>query len=143
MKLMKFVPAIAATLVLAACSTENSSAPTKKEGMMQEDMAKSAAPTFEVVPYFCDVKGKKNTVVTATYAFLNGKVDTATVSIDNVVVGHEMKLDTAYQDGTKFVEGKKVWSLDHGFTQETAEKTVPVMFTSDNKILAKNCRMAR
>lgn len=145
MNLVKFVPTMAAALVLVACSTENSMSSTKQEAPMKETstMMKSAQPTFETAAYFCDVKGKRNKVVSATYAFVNGKIDTATVTVDGVVVGHEMKLDPSYQDGTQFVEGKKVWSLESGFTQATASKTVPIMFTSDNRILAKNCEVAK
>lgn len=180
MKLVKFVPAIAATLVLAACSTaENmvssttnavsnaasattnavsnaASATTNAVSnvatatkdavagtMKSASNALSSKPTFETAAYFCDVQGKKNQVVSATYAFVNGKIDTATITINRKVVGQEMKLDPSYKDGTQFVEGKKVWALESGFTQATASKTMPIMFTDNNQILAKNCEIAK
>ncbi|QLB20158.1 hypothetical protein A6B43_00695 [Vespertiliibacter pulmonis] len=101
----------------------------------------SSQPTFETAAYYCDVEGKKNQVVSVTYAFVDGKVDSATVSIHKKVVGQEMKFDSAYKDGTRFVEGNKVWSLDYGFSAATVGKTVPVMFTDNNKILAKSCQV--
>ena len=169
MKLVKFVPAIAATLVLAACSTaenvvssttnavsnaasattnavSNAATATKDAvvGTMKgASNALSSKPTFETAAYFCDVQGKKNQVVSATYAFVNGKIDTATITINRKVVGQEMKLDPSYKDGTQFVEGKKVWALEGGFTQATASKTMPIMFTDNNQILAKNCEFAK
>lgn len=169
MKLVKFVPAIAATLVLAACSTaenmvssttnavsnaasattnavSNAATATKDAvagTMKSASNALSSKPTFETAAYFCDVQGKKNQVVSATYAFVNGKIDTATITINRKVVGQEMKLDPSYKDGTQFVEGKKVWALEGGFTQATASKTMPIMFTDNNQILAKNCEIAK
>lgn len=59
------------------------------------------------------------------------------------VVGPEMKFDPTYKDGTRFVSGNKVWNLDYGFSAATVGKTVPVMFTDNNKILAKNCKIAK
>ena len=169
MKLVKFVPAIAATLVLAACSTagnvvssttnavsnaastttnavSNAATATKDTvagTMKSASNALSSKPTFETAAYLCDVKGKRNQVVSATYAFVNGKIETATITINRKVVGEAMKLDPSYADGTKFVEGKKVWSLESGFTQATASKTMPIMFTDNNQILARNCEFAK
>ncbi|MWR47789.1 hypothetical protein, partial [Escherichia coli] len=77
------------------------------------------------------------------YTFSNGEPSTATVTINKKVVGKDLKVDTAYKDGVKFVSGTKVWSLDTGFNSKTAETTVPVMFTSNNQILAKNCAVAK
>ncbi|MGC7590540.1 hypothetical protein ACPWUF_08660 [Bisgaard Taxon 46] len=141
---MKFTKLFAGLVVvgtLAACS-QNVASDIASAGKKAADMV-SAQPTFETAAYFCDVQGKKNQVVSATYAFVNGKVDSATVTINRQVVGQEMKLDSAYQDGVRFVEGKKVWSLDYGFAANTVNSTVPVMFTDNNKILAKNCMIAK
>lgn len=171
MKLVKFAPAIAATLVLAACSTANQVATATTDAVKAtgnavagaatattdavkgaatatKDAVKgamtSAQPEFETAGYFCQVQGKKK-VVSATYTFVNGKPEMATIKLDGKVVGHEMKFDPKYQDGTRFVEGKKVWSLgtDNNFTKASVANTVPVMFTSNNKILAKHCEIAK
>lgn len=105
-------------------------------------------PTFETAAYFCDAYGYKNQVVSVAYAFVDGKPYTATVTINSKakgkqVVGSEMKFDAAYKDGARFVSGNKMWNLDYGFSAATVGKTVPVMFTDNNQILAKNCKIAR
>lgn len=148
MKLVKMIPAVAATLIIAACSNADANstnvAKTASDAMKNVSAAvKSSMPTFETAAYFCDVSGKKKQVVSATYAFVDGKIDTATITINRKVVGQEMKLDPSYQDGTKFVEGNKVWSLESGFTQATASKVIPIMFTDNNRILARNCEIAK
>ncbi|MGC6406451.1 hypothetical protein ACNO7K_08445 [Bisgaard Taxon 45] len=136
---MKFTQLFASLMVagaLTACAQSGTD--------MNKTMAmKSSEPTFETAAYFCDVKGKKNQVVSATYAFVNGKADSATVTINRKVVGQEMKLDSSYQDGVRFVESNKVWSLDNGFAASTVSTTAAVMFTDNNKILAKNCTNAK
>lgn len=107
-----------------------------------------AKPEFKTAAYFCDAYGYKNQVVSATYAFVQGKPYSATVTINSKakgkqVVGAEMKLDASYKDGVRFVEGKKFWNLDSNFSAATVAKSVPVMFTDNNKILAKNCKIAK
>ncbi|MDO5055462.1 hypothetical protein ACFSAV_07880 [Pasteurella oralis] len=141
MKLTKLFASLMVVGALTACSQNMSSDMKMAEKKAME--MKASEPAFETAAYFCDVRGKKNQVVSVTYAFVGGKADSATVSINRKVVGHEMKLDSSYQDGVRFVEGKKVWSLDYGFAAETVGTTVPVMFTDNNKILAKNCRIAK
>lgn len=157
MKLVKFAPAIAATLVLAACSTADKvatattdavkatgnavvGAATATKDAMKGAMT-SAQPHFETAGYFCEVKGKRK-VVSATYAFVNGQADSVTLTVDGAVVG-DMKYDANYQDGTRFVNGNRVWSLDYGFAQNTVSKTVPVQYRSNNNIVAKNCEIAK
>lgn len=108
----------------------------------------TSKPVFETAAYFCDVEGQKNQVVSVAYAFVDGKPYTATVTINTKakgkqVVGSEMKFDSAFKDGARFVDGNKFWNLDYGFSAATVGKTVPVMFTDNNKILAKNCKHAR
>lgn len=146
MKLVKFAPAIAAALVLAACSTADkvatatTDAATATKDAMKGAMT-SAQPHFETAGYFCEVKGKRK-VVSATYAFINGQADSVTLTVDGAVVG-DMKYDASYQDGTRFVNGNRVWSLDYGFAQNTVSKTVPVQYRSNNNIVAKNCEIAK
>ncbi|MXN89558.1 hypothetical protein K7G92_000210 [Pasteurella canis] len=141
MKLTKLLVGLMVVGGLTACSQNMGSDMKMAEKKAME--MKVSEPTFETAAYFCDVKGKRNQVVSVTYAFVDGKADSATVSINRKVVGDEMKLDSAYKDGTRFVEGNKVWSLDEGFTAKTVNTTVPVMFTDNNKILARNCDIAK
>ncbi|MDO4697396.1 MAG: Holliday junction resolvase [Pasteurellaceae bacterium] len=168
MKLVKFAPAIAATLVLAACTTPNKIATATTDAMKATgnavagaatattDAVKGAAtatkdavkgakvsvkPELQTAAYLCDVKGKRK-VVSATYAFLNGKADLVTLSIDGKVVG-DLKFDEKYEDGSRFVAGNRVWSLDSGFAPNTVSKTVPVQYRSNNNIVAKNCEIAK
>ncbi|MGY4677357.1 hypothetical protein ACWIT3_06430 [Pasteurella sp. P03HT] len=141
MKLAKLFTGLMVVGALTACS-QNMVSETKMAEKKAMEM-KMMEPKFETAAYFCDVKGKRNQVVSVTYAFVGGKADSATVSINRKVVGHEMKLDGTYQDGVRFVEGNKVWLLDDGFAANTVNMTVPVMFTDNDKILARNCRIAK
>lgn len=173
MKLIKLLPTLGAIAVLAACSTASDIASStvsavgsagsavvdgaKAAGGAVVDGAKAAGNVVadgatatkdlltgsKTVSYTCDVSGKTNQPVVAVYTFSNGEPSTATVTINKKVVGKDLKVDTAYKDGVKFVSGTKVWSLDTGFNSKTAETTVPVMFTSNNQILAKNCAVAK
>lgn len=173
MKLIKLLPTLGAIAVLAACSTASDIASStvnavgnagsavvdgaKAAGGAVVDGAKSAGNVVadgatatkdlltgsKTVSYTCDASGKTNQPVVAVYTFSNGEPSTATVTINKKVVGKDLKVDTAYKDGVKFVSGTKVWSLDTGFNSKTAETTVPVMFTSNNQILAKNCAVAK
>ncbi len=173
MKLIKLLPTLGAIAVLAACSTASDIASStvsavgsagsavvdgaKAAGGAVVDGAKAAGNVVadgatatkdlltgsKTVSYTCDASGKTNQPVVAVYTFSNGEPSTATVTINKKVVGKDLKVDTAYKDGVKFVSGTKVWSLDTGFNSKTAETTVPVMFTSNNQILAKNCAVAK
>ncbi|MDH3001819.1 hypothetical protein [Pasteurella multocida] len=136
MKLTQLFASLMVAGALTACAQNGTD-------MKKAMEIKSSEPTFETVAYFCDVKGKKNQVVSATYTFVNSKADSATVTINRQVVGHEMKLDSTYQDGVRFVEGNKVWLLDNGFVANTVGTTAAVMFTDNNKILARNCTNAK
>lgn len=141
MNLTKILSSLVVVGALTACAQN---VPSEANFMPKKavEMAKSEK-TLVPVGYICDVKGKKNKVVSATYEVRGNEVVAVTVMVDGVVVGHEMKLNPSYKDGIQFVEGKKVWSLDEGFSRATINKTDPVMFTSNNKILAKNCHVAQ
>ncbi|ACL32569.1 hypothetical protein [Glaesserella parasuis] len=162
MKLVKLLPTFAAAAVLAACSTVSDVASSTANavgnagsavvdgasavGTAVSDgatAAKDMVTGSKTIAYICSVNGKTNQPVLAVYTFNNGEPSTATVTINKKVVGKNLKVDTTYQDGVKFVSGKKVWSLDMGFNAKTAETTVPVMFTANNQILAKNCTVAK
>lgn len=104
--------------------------------------AKEAITGAKTIVYTCSVSGKTQ-AVSAVYTFKNDEPATATVTINKKVVGKDLKVDTTYTDGVKFVSGNNVWSVDKGFNAKTAETTVPVMFTANNQILAKNCTVVK
>ncbi|MDE3944123.1 Holliday junction resolvase [Glaesserella parasuis] len=147
MKLVKLLPTFAAAAILTACSTVSdvASSTANIEGnagstaVDSTTAAKNITTGSKTVTYTCSVNGKTNQPVSAVYTFNNGEPSTATVTINKRVVGENLKVDATYQDGVKFVSGTNVWSLDIGFSAKTAETTVPVMFTANNQILAKNC----
>ncbi|MCT8644027.1 Holliday junction resolvase [Glaesserella parasuis] len=151
MKLVKLLPTFAAAAILTACSTVSDVASSTANiegnaGSTAVDSitaAKNITTGSKTVTYTCSVNGKTNQPVSAVYTFNNGEPSTATVTINKNVVGENMKVDATYQDGVKFVSGTNVWSLDIGFSAKTAETTVPVMFTANNQILAKNCVVAK
>ncbi|MCT8561655.1 Holliday junction resolvase [Glaesserella parasuis] len=147
MKLVKLLPTFAAAAILTACSTVSdvASSTANIEGnagstaVDSTTAAKNITTGSKTVTYTCSVNGKTNQPVSAVYTFNNGEPSTATVTTNKKVVGENLKVDATYQDGVKFVSGTNVWSLDIGFSAKTAETTVPVMFTANNQILAKNC----
>ncbi|MDP0383775.1 Holliday junction resolvase [Glaesserella parasuis] len=151
MKLVKLLPTFAAAAILTACSTVSdvASSTANIEGnagsttVDSTTAAKNITTGSKTVTYTCSVNGKTNQPVSAVYTFNNGEPSTATVTINKKVVGENLKVDATYQDGVKFVSGTNVWSLDIGFSAKTAETTVPVMFTANNQILAKNCVVAK
>ncbi len=184
MKFVKFLPAVLATVVLAACANVSEVASStasavgdagsavvdgaKSAGGAVVDGAKAAGGAVvdgakatgnavssgvkatkeaitgtKKITYTCSVNGKANQPVSAVYTFNKGEPATATVTINKKVVGKNLKVDTTYTDGVKFVAGQKVWSLDTGFNAQTAETTAPVMFTANDVILAKNCAVAK
>ncbi|MCT8567010.1 Holliday junction resolvase [Glaesserella parasuis] len=151
MKLVKLLPTFAAAAILTACSTVSDVASSTANiegnaGSTAVDSitaAKNITTGSKTVTYTCSVNGKTNQPVSAVYTFNNGEPSTATVTIIKKVVGENLKVDATYQDGVKFVSGTNVWSLDIGFSAKTAETTVPVMFTANNQILAKNCVVAK
>ncbi|MCT8629918.1 Holliday junction resolvase [Glaesserella parasuis] len=151
MKLVKLLPTFAAAAILTACSTVSDVASSTANiegnaGSTAVDSitaAKNITTGSKTVTYTCSVNGKTNQPVSAVYTFNNGEPSPATVTINQKVVGENLKVDATYQDGVKFVSGTNVWSLDIGFSAKTAETTVPVMFTANNQILAKNCVVAK
>ncbi|MCT8689993.1 Holliday junction resolvase [Glaesserella parasuis] len=151
MKLVKLLPTFAAAAILTACSTVSDVASSTANiegnaGSTAVDSitaAKNITTGSKTVTYTCSVNGKTNQPVSAVYTFNNGEPSTATVTLNKTVVGENLKVDATYQDGVKFVSGTNVWSLDIGFSAKTAETTVPVMFTANNQILAKNCVVAK
>lgn len=148
MKLVKLFSILGAVALLAACSGHSDAVSstvkqTENVASHESTATNSVQPETKTIAYACSVKGKTNQPVVAVYTFKNGEAETATVTIQKKTVGKNLKVDTAYQDGVKFVSGTNIWSLDVGFNANTAEATVPVMFTANNVILAKNCAIAK
>lgn len=162
MKFVKFLPSVLATVVLAACANVSEVASSTASAVGDAGSAvvdgakatgnavssgvkatKEAITGTKKITYTCSVNGKANQPVSAVYTFNKGEPATATVTINKKVVGKNLKVDTTYTDGVKFVAGQKVWSLDTGFNAQTAETTAPVMFTANDVILAKNCAVAK
>lgn len=139
MKLAKFALTLTAVATLAACHSTMPAKSTMTEKANQQIDTQSEV-TFKTAGYFCSVSGKKK-VVSATYTFIKEQPDSVTLSIDGAVVG-DLAFDPSYQDGTRFVAGQRIWSLEQGFSQNTVEKTVPVMYVSKNRIVAKYCEIA-
>ena len=167
MKLVKFVPALVATLVLAACSatsTEDAAAAAKaKEAQALEqatasaneqaaNMAKSidgkAAVSVEKLAtasksasYRC--QGGKTLV--ATYAFENNVPRATNVRLGNgknAVVATLLR-DDSNKDFTSFQSDKYVWNVDAGLTPENIATIDGSNFSakgvSSDEILAKLC----
>lgn len=162
MKLVKFVPALAAMLVLAACSNESVTSNTQatqtavKEAATQaveqmNDIANTALGTAAVkvekatdgsksIVYRCQ-SGKR---VTANYVFQGEEAKAV-----NLVVKSGTKLQkiptltrvTTTPDFTSFKSGNYVWNLDSGFTLSDTNKSGMLTKTGkkSDEILAKLC----
>lgn len=162
MKLVKFVPALAATLVLAACSTATNNDMAKEAASMNaegnkttvtatakaEDITVTAAATKEVlmtqtksVAYKCN---SGNVVV--AYAFHNDEVKGANVRLgkNNEITGFLANAELTSKVGSPvFVSGDYVLTSDNGLTFANATKTDLVMVTKGDQILAKNCKIQK
>ena len=127
MKLVKLLPAMAAAVVLAACSSAKTEAP-------------AAAPVVKsekTVVYAC---AKKN--VKAVYQFEDQKAVSAKLTMGKVTIGDLVRTD---REDPTFESDAYRWSLDSGFALDNATKTVPVMLTQkgekEDKIVAKSCKV--
>lgn len=100
----------------------------------------------QTVNYFCSASGKK-APMSATYTFKNGKPQTATVTLNNKVIGKNLKVDSSYTDGAQFIDSKNVWTLSDNISADTVRKAYPIMFTVKGKdadtIVAKDCSVAK
>lgn len=169
MKLVKFVPAIAATLVLAACSTANDvasssvSAVSNTAGAVTESasnvgvaVVNSVSGTAEVTQASVKTSvGKINTTsksvaykclnkvkVSATYAFEGDKPKAVNLQLGKKVITG-LLYDASNQDQPTFKSDKYVWNLDNDFYQDIYKSGA--MLTEDGKdsdmILAKLCEV--
>ncbi|KAE9540266.1 hypothetical protein HT665_06270 [Ursidibacter maritimus] len=154
MKLVKFVPAIAATLVLAACSTQKEAKPETMPKAQETVMNTPAGEVTKVeetlmtknksVVYSC----QKGGTVTATYAFHNGEVKGANIRVGkkNEVTGFVVDAeDSKKTEETVFASGDYVWAVENGLTFDSAEKTNAIMLYKKGKmadeILVKTCKI--
>lgn len=154
MKLVKFVPAIAATLVLAACSTQKETVAETMPKAQETVMNTAAGEVTKVqetlmtqnksVVYTCQKGGS----VTATYAFHNGEVKGANVRVGkkNEVTGFVVDAeDSKKTEETVFTSGDYVWAVENGLTFDSAEKTNAIMLYKKGKmadeILVKTCKI--
>lgn len=166
MKLVKLLPAVAAAIVLSACSTASKAGDAMMNGMESAgtavvDGAKAAGNAVAngaekvkdtmigkstyTVAYTCSASGKKQPV-TATYAFEGNDPQTATVKLSKKVLAKNLKVDSQYQDGVQFTDGKNVWNLSEKITPTNVSTVEPVMYfvkgkgtQGTDKIVAKDC----
>lgn len=166
MKLVKLLPAVAAAIVLSACSTATKAGNAVVNGVESAgtavvDGAKAAGNAVAngaekvketvigkstyTVAYTCSARGKKQPV-TATYAFEGDNPQTATVKLGKKVLAKNLKVNTEYQDGVQFTDGKNVWSLSEKISPTTVSTVEPVMYVvkgkgtqGSDKIIAKDC----
>lgn len=161
MKLVKFIPALAATMVLAACSTASDAvssvgsavsntvdatttavkdgATAVKDGV---ESAKNAVmgKSTKAVAYTC----QNNTVVVANYSF-DGEKATGVSLIVNKKAVKGLARDDKNTDFTSFASASHVWNVDAGLTAATFDKSTDGMLFKKGKdsdqILAKSCQV--
>lgn len=162
MKLVKFVPAVAAILVLAACSTATDIASNTVGGVKDAAIATTdavATATADAVKGAVDVtkevlttktksvayKCSKGDVVVA-YAFSGDVVKGANVRIgkNTEIKGFLVNAELSKKiDSPSFISGNYVLTVDNGLSFENATKTDLVMLTKkgekSDEIVAKNC----
>lgn len=169
MKLVKFVPAIAATLVLAACSTASdvasstAGAVSNAAGAVTETVSNAGAAVVNTVSGAADstqaaVKTQVEKIsttsksvaykclnkvkVSATYAFEGDKPKAVNLQLGKKVITG-LLYDASNQDQPTFKSDKYVWNLDNDFYQDIYKSGA--MLTEDGKdsdmILAKLCEV--
>ncbi|MFY1028023.1 hypothetical protein ACE4RU_10020 [Actinobacillus seminis] len=164
MKLVKFVPAFVATLVLAACfnnqevaqiqqtqvavaqATENATQPVKDvvntgNGTAELKVEKMTDAAKTVV-YRCQ-SGKQ---VTATYVFQGEEAVAVNLVLQNGKTTQKiptLNRDAANPDFTSFVSKDYIWNVSTGFTNATVTAETTGMLTQlgkdSDEILAKLC----
>lgn len=167
MKLVKFAPALAATLVLAACSNQQAATTQPAQNAVTQaaetatqqvkDVASTAHGTAAVkvekatdgsksIVYRC-LSGKR---VTATYAFQGDEAKAVNLVLKEGRKSQKIPTltrDAANQDFASFVSDKYIWNVDSGFKLANATKETTGMLTQKGKdsdeILAKLCDVDR
>lgn len=162
MKLVKFVPALAATLVLAACSNQATTTQPTQDPVAQatetatqqvKDVAgtghgtaavkvEKATDSSKSIVYRC-LSGKR---VTATCAFQGDEAKAVNLVLKEGRKSQKIPTltrDAQNQDFTSFVSDKYIWNVDTGFNLANATKETTGMLTKKGKdsddILAKLC----
>ncbi|AHG77120.1 hypothetical protein [Mannheimia varigena] len=165
MKLVKFVPALAATLVLAACSNANNQpAPqptvdpvTKAADQATQqvnEIAGNAARGAAAVKVEKATDGSKSIVyrcqsgklVTANYVFQGDDARAVNLVLQNGKKTQKIPTlarDDANQDFTSFKSDNYIWNVSTGFTLANATGETTGMLTKlgkgSDEILAKLC----
>ncbi|OOF64926.1 hypothetical protein [Rodentibacter sp. Ppn85] len=164
MKLMKFAPALAAALVLSACSTASDvvssttnavskttdavvdgvsqAATTVKDGV--SGAVKTVTDKFDTttksVVYLC----QNNTLVTATYGFEGEKAKSVNLTVGKKII-KGLAVNEKAPNPVTFESKTHRWNADEAFSLKTFDKSESVMLTQLGKktdtILAKNCRI--
>ncbi|WP_233116344.1 hypothetical protein [Aggregatibacter actinomycetemcomitans] len=126
MKLVKTLSAVAVIAVLSACSA------SKKEPQLVK--------SEKTVVYSCNKRA-----VTVTYQFENQEATEAKVVMRKKVIAESLPVSNVDKDFPSFISDKYIWSVDSGFSLNTATATDGVMLTQRGKkvdrILAKNCKV--
>ncbi|WP_109077605.1 hypothetical protein [Aggregatibacter kilianii] len=127
MKLVKTLSAVAIIAVLSACSASKKEPPPPVK-------------SEKTVVYSCNKRA-----VTVTYQFENQEPTEAKVVMRKKVIAESLPLSNVDKDFPSFVSDKYIWSVDNGFSLNTATETEGVMLTQRGKkvdrILAKNCKV--
>lgn len=127
MKSVKTLSAVVIIAVLSACSA------FKKEPPQPVKSEKT-------VVYSCNKKA-----VTVTYQFKNQEATEAKVIMRKKVIAESLPVSDVDKDFPSFISDKYIWSVDSGFSLNTATATDGVMLTQRGKkvdrILAKNCKV--
>ncbi|EHK89492.1 hypothetical protein [Aggregatibacter actinomycetemcomitans] len=126
MKLVKTLSVVAVIAVLSACSaSKKEPQPVKSE---------------KTVVYSCNKRA-----VTVTYQFENQEATEAKVVMRKKVIAESLPVSNVDKDFPSFISDKYIWSVDSGFSLNTATATDGVMLTQRGKkvdrILAKNCKV--
>ncbi|HDL5698867.1 TPA: hypothetical protein PXE99_000657 [Mannheimia haemolytica] len=163
MKLVKFVPALAATVVLAACSNANNQpapqptvdpvAKAANQATQQVNEITSNAPRATgAVAVEKATDGSKSIVyrcqsgklVTANYVFQGEQAKAVNIALQNgkkVQKLPTLTRDDSRADFTTFKAGKYVWELDSGFTLSSSNQSGMLVKSGakSDTILAKMC----
>ena len=132
MKLVKFLPTLAAVVALSACANT----PAEKTMTETQPMVKNSVKT---IVYQCQNKKE----IVASYEFEGEKATGVTLTVNNKAVKDLMRNDN--QDFAAFESKTHLFNVDKGLTASTADKTDAVMLFKHTKksdqILAKDCRV--
>lgn len=134
MKLIKFLPALAAVVTLGSCV----SAPAEK-AMGNTSAQPTAKNSVKTIVYQCQNKKE----IVASYEFAGEKATGVTLTLNNKVVKDLVRNDNP--DFAAFESKTHLFNVEKGLTAGTADKTDAAMLFKHTKksdqILAKDCRV--